>query len=56
MDSDIARGFFHVGIKAEASGELVIARDALKLAIQQWDALGRDENSAPARERLSALS
>jgi tetratricopeptide (TPR) repeat protein len=56
VDSDMARAFFHVGVQAEDSGELVIAREALKLAIRQWDALGRSQDSDPARERLSALS
>ena len=56
VDSDMARGFFHAGVQAEESGELVIARDAFKLSIRQWEALGRDQDSAPARARLEALS
>ena len=56
VDSDMARAFFHVGVQAEESGERVIAREALKLAIRQWDALERSQDSEPARERLRALS
>ena len=56
VDSDMARGFFHAGVQAEESGELVIARDAFKLSIRQWEALGRDQDSAPARARLESLS
>ena len=56
VDSDMARAFFHVGARASEHGEHAIGREALKLAIRQWEALGRSQDCAPARELLRSLS
>jgi serine/threonine protein kinase/tetratricopeptide (TPR) repeat protein len=55
VDSDMARAFFLVGHLAGGAGQILTAREAYQLSIDQWVALGRHGDAEPVQERLRAL-